>query len=480
MAGAVNLARARFFACALSPAALALGYAACSTSGTSDLILDVTNIYVDPAYIQGDVLCGPFEGAMQTYVVTLVDRTPIEGAGGAGGGTNTVLPSSPLTPCSQPIGFSDQLIVADHTYDGLVDAYDIPPCDGAATVRPCLVPYGGLIEVDPSTGGTRYRTGDRAMARVEVGDPVVPGDLAWRPLHVAEPAWATMRCESVTARLLTTARFLTCTPRPVPRTDLSGLALSIRSLRGPLACASADEGPGIERIAIEYTGVIAAPPVGAGGGGGAGGEAGGAGGEAGGAGGEAGGAAGGEAAGEAGAGGQAVTVIEPSEDPAPLDCQSDGEFRYAGLTPDATYGFRVLAYDGEGVLRWATTCEGQPIGGIGNFPMTCNALSSDSTLRVPFATLAAAYAERFGGAAPVCGGSVTVEAALGGQGALQPAPCGDLRFDRLLPGAYTLRGTLTVDANTRHFLCEGYALPSALSPQPDEGLSASCQFLEFP
>jgi hypothetical protein len=487
MAGAVISARARLSACALSPAALALGYAACSTSGATELNFDVTNVYVDPAFVQGEVICGPFEGAMQAYVVTLVDVTdPAQ---------PTTLPSSPPTSCAQPVGFSDQIIVADRSYSAIVDTYDIPLCDPAATVRPCLVPYGGLYET-AADGSLVYRTGERSMARVEADDPIAPGDLAWRALRAAEPAWQPLRCEPLTARLLTSARFTVCDPDPKPRADLSGLALPVRQLRGPLPCAPAPQGAGVGRIAIEYTGFIAdnrplgaagaAGAAGAGGASGAAGAAGdagaGAGGDAGSA-GEAGGGAGG--AGEAGAGGAGGAgagglppAVVPATDPEPIECQSNGELRYPGLTPDVTYGFRVMAYDGEGVLRWATTCEGTPILGIGNFPMACPPLSSEATLRVPFGALAAAYVDRFGGDPPTCGDGVTVEVALGGQGPLQAAPCDDVSFDRLLPGAYTLRGTLTVGADAaRSFVCEGYALPSALTESPDDGVQVTCQFL---
>ncbi len=490
MAGAVKPARVRPLACALLPAALALAHAACSTSNSSSASLDVTNIYANPLSFLGDVPCGPYEGALQSYVVTLIDQTD---------GLGVTLPSSPPTPCTQYVGFSDQIVVIGHAYAGAIDAYDLPVCGPGPSARACLAPYGGYF----NAAGEFYSSGSRTMALVEPDDAIRPDSPAWRPLRLAQPAWGPISCAPVTARQLASTPLPECGPPFALRGDRGGdLVLSLDSLRAPsnLACAGADAPDGaaksLDRVVVEYTRVVAdnrtgaagpaAVPNCAPGGGGSAGGAGAAGNAGGGAGGGA-GAGGGDAGGAGGSAGARVPPTAPRE----AACAPDAKIRYTSceVEPDVTYAFDLVAYDGDGVLRWSTTCEGTPVRGISN-EIACEPLSDDATLVVPFATLRQAYRAHFGFDAPACDApgapGLAVQIALAGQGPLQGSTCDrDLRFDGLVPGAYTLRGTFSVpvagspSAVARAFVCEGYARPTTRvgDSTGDETASLSCLFL---
>jgi MYXO-CTERM domain-containing protein len=121
-------------------ALLALLGAACTDS--SDLVdgtLVPTGVIVDPAAFLQGVPCSPGEGAMQTYVATLIDCTEEDLETGeircsADPERRFTLPSSPPTSCSQPVTF--RYVVDEHVYVAAIDGYETG-LDGE------LTPYGG-------------------------------------------------------------------------------------------------------------------------------------------------------------------------------------------------------------------------------------------------------------------------------------------------------------------------------------------------
>jgi hypothetical protein len=213
-------------------------------------------------------------------------------------------------------------------------------------------------------------------------------------------------------------------------------------------------------------------------GGGAGGSAG-SGGDAG-AGGSSGDAGAGGNGGDGGSGGSAggpaswcggKTEIEENAPVCDLRCEPGAKL--VGLTnknATATYSFRVTVFDGNGVLRWVTSCSGEPIKGIGDLPIACDPLSSSLSLRIPFDVLDVAYKKRFQADRPVCAASpgtpglVNVTADRG-QGPQTFSCESALSFEALPAGAYSIRGTFNVRGlpegpiEAKPFFCEGYALP---------------------
>lgn len=84
------------------------------------------------------VQCAALPGAMQSYVVTFVDQGPLTDAGA---GFPLTLPSSPPTPCSQRVGFTNG--IAGHRYMAHVDGYEqaakdiVPACSVKAAYGTC-------------------------------------------------------------------------------------------------------------------------------------------------------------------------------------------------------------------------------------------------------------------------------------------------------------------------------------------------------
>jgi hypothetical protein len=116
----------RFAVLASSAALLALG---CASDDDDDLSFAVpTEIAVAPADFLGGLSCSSFEGAVQSYVVTL------HAFDGPDDGTPFTIGSSLPTPCSAVAGFRDVIVIGKR-YTATIDAYDV------AASR--LVPLGG-------------------------------------------------------------------------------------------------------------------------------------------------------------------------------------------------------------------------------------------------------------------------------------------------------------------------------------------------
>jgi hypothetical protein len=107
-------------------AALAPLVAACVPESTLPQgTLVPTGIKVSPDEFLGSVQCGLEQGAMQSYVATLIDISdPL---------SPFVMPSSPPTPCAVPDDF--RYLVAAHSYVAEIDGYAQPVSE--------LVPING-------------------------------------------------------------------------------------------------------------------------------------------------------------------------------------------------------------------------------------------------------------------------------------------------------------------------------------------------
>jgi hypothetical protein len=120
---------------------LSLGLLSLACSGSSTTTTTIVRpelIAVSPDDFLGAVACedGEAAGALHSYVATLFDVTLPTDAGTDDPGFQ--LPSSPPTPCTQPVTFS--FVVSDHLYVAVVDGYDRP-----ATVLAPLAPGSRLL-----------------------------------------------------------------------------------------------------------------------------------------------------------------------------------------------------------------------------------------------------------------------------------------------------------------------------------------------
>lgn len=133
---------------------------ACSETTDVDALLGgggpVTSVRVSPEEFLGDVVCAPVSGAMQSYVVTLIDVTDPA--------RPVTLPSSPATPCSEQILFRQ--VIADHVYTAEIDGYEQAASE--------LLPYGGIPSgsADPPSHGNT--SGSRLQHRKGTNEPVDP------------------------------------------------------------------------------------------------------------------------------------------------------------------------------------------------------------------------------------------------------------------------------------------------------------------
>ncbi len=171
-----------------------------------------TSLTVDPSTFLDSVVCSNLPGALKSYVATLKDVTSTS-PGGA-----FALPSSPPTPCSQPVSF--RYAQAGRQYTVTIDGYDVPadeltPCGGAgsgsryvlaATATPsgdCAAAItAGLVPVAPrwTTGcGNLFSTpveDDKVIAAcgrpLEESGPVLPAQITVDP----RPSLGLLRCST--------------------------------------------------------------------------------------------------------------------------------------------------------------------------------------------------------------------------------------------------------------------------------------------
>jgi hypothetical protein len=163
-----------------------------------------TTVTVIPAFFQGQVPCSNNPGAMRSYVVTLTDTTD--------GRHPFDLPSSPPTPCSQPVAF--RYVISYHQYTAAIDGY-------ARTVSELTSsPYS-----NPSSGS-------RTMLNKDP-DPTIDKTLA-------APRWSSV-CQAVIASSAENVNMTDCDPLE----DLggeettTGILVDARGALGLLACAGA-------------------------------------------------------------------------------------------------------------------------------------------------------------------------------------------------------------------------------------------------
>ncbi len=160
---------------------LSLGLVACEVSGTTTTYTPYTAVYVDPTDFTGGVACGSAEGAMQSYVATLIDVTAAQ---------PLIIGSSPPTDCRLSVGFSQ--IVLGHFYVAQIDAYTQPACGFQQLTSPagggqCLVPAGPTVpgvNGAPDTVSSGWGSGVRAQVLAVNGQAPAPGSFV-------DPAWTT-------------------------------------------------------------------------------------------------------------------------------------------------------------------------------------------------------------------------------------------------------------------------------------------------
>lgn len=97
------------------------------------------------------VPCANLPGAMQSYVVTFTDEGPV---GYEGAGFPLILPSSPPTPCSQPVSFNHG--ITGHRYTAEIDGYEQRPSDivPACSTRAAYARCADDTAVAPLGNGT--------------------------------------------------------------------------------------------------------------------------------------------------------------------------------------------------------------------------------------------------------------------------------------------------------------------------------------
>ena len=132
---------------------LLMAFSLAGTTGCDDVgeLVNVTQtpteVAVSPADFLGEVRCGPEQGAMKSYVVTLSAYDDVDDT------IPFVLGASLPTPCTYPAGFRT-VVVSGKLYTAEIDGYDVP-----ATT---LEPFGGVS------------SGSRQMHDVQTGASVYP------------------------------------------------------------------------------------------------------------------------------------------------------------------------------------------------------------------------------------------------------------------------------------------------------------------
>jgi len=183
--------------------ALALAASGCDTTDDSTVDLSTvgvfpTSILVEPSSFLGDIPCSTAEGAMQSYVATLLDVTDIN--------AQIALPSSVPLTCTATVVFRE--VLKGRVYRVHIDGYDVP-----ATA---LVPLGG-----PSSG---------ARSMVLRSDPTGA---------TVKPRWSTS-CADIEARKDVRSSAGGCLPF-TPHPSTTGIAVDPRAtLTGTGASPSLD------------------------------------------------------------------------------------------------------------------------------------------------------------------------------------------------------------------------------------------------
>lgn len=171
--------------------------AACSEEEAPDTegYAATTTVSIEPDIFIGDLSCSSNPGALRSYVVTLTDITESPRV--------FTLPSSPPVSCIDSVGF--RLTLPEHTYDVVVDGYDLPP--------DALTPFGG------SGSGSRH------MLRADNGQPI-------------KPRWTTS-CNRVTAASGKTMFVEKCNPLTGDSTPgPTAIRVDPSAALGGLACAA--------------------------------------------------------------------------------------------------------------------------------------------------------------------------------------------------------------------------------------------------
>ncbi len=187
---------------------MALCATGCLTESAGTNVLSTTplptSIYVDPQDFLGDVACDGRDGAMKSYIATLVDRTQPEAP--------ITLPWSPPTSCTQPVYF--RYVTAEHVYDAKVKGYE--------ELADTLVPAGGVVS---GNGNLKDKAAIEAAGGNESQVPIL------------EPRWVTDCITPTSVNTNGPAPVLGCLPLDDRGSSPTGILVDPNAaLGGAFAC----------------------------------------------------------------------------------------------------------------------------------------------------------------------------------------------------------------------------------------------------
>jgi hypothetical protein len=122
----------------------------CSSASSADTTVSATFITVRPSTFRGNLVCGDFANAWQSYVATLIDITDPSAP-------FTLASSGPIS-CNLPVSFA--WVVPTHLYIAHIDGYDrsdIKPFDSLSSGSPRMTDANGQ-DVAPKWGTECGRT----------------------------------------------------------------------------------------------------------------------------------------------------------------------------------------------------------------------------------------------------------------------------------------------------------------------------------